>query len=172
MWHTAGVLTITDALVMLQAQTRPISDDSSEKEYSLAFEDKARLGVVPVDGVTFMQKYRTKHYASYLFESMIRPRYAGIQFRESGWVAVSRSPADPKNRCVYQHRYQLVAEIPSESTKAHASQAPAQLPSEALPYAKQFLLNSLAAKMRNDQRKLEDAMLRRFGDSVPLVPAI
>lgn len=155
-----------------RGQTRPISDDSSEKEYSLAFEDKVRLGVVPVDGVTFLQKFRTKHYASYLFESMIRPRYAGIQFRERGWVAVSRSPADLVNRCVYQQRYQLFAEIPSESSATHASQTQPQLPKESWPHVKQFLLNSLAAKMRNDQRKLEDAMRGKFGDSVPLVPAI
>jgi hypothetical protein len=158
--------------LIVRGQTRPISDDSSEKEYSLAFEDKARLGVVPVDGVTFLQKFRTKHYASYLFESMILPRYAGIQFRESGWVAVSRSPVDPENRCVYQQRYQLFAEVLSESSTPQASQARSQLPSEALPYVKQFLLNSLASKMRSDQRKLEEAMRCKFGDNVPLVPAI
>jgi hypothetical protein len=66
----------------------------------------------------------------------------------------------------------LFAEILSESSTLQASQTRSQLPSEALPYVKQFLLNSLVAKMWTDQRKLEEAMRCKFGDNVPLVPAI
>lgn len=138
---------------------------AAEKEYSLAFEDKARLGVVPIDGVTFLQKFKTSSYATYIWTSVIRPRRDGVQFRESGWIAMSRSPSDPEKRCMYRQHYQLFA----EPTRVQPSDQSAP---DAVAYMKSFLLNSLASKMRNDQRHLEDILLKKFGDTLPLVPAM
>lgn len=142
----------------LRLQMSVIDDQSSEKEYSISFEDKSRFGVVPIDGVTLVQQFKAPDYVMYMFMSVIRPQLDGIQFRECGFVAMTRSALDPR-RCIYRQQYQLFSDGPQDAGEASVA-------------LKNFLLNSLATKMRKDQRRLEDSLLQRFNASLPLVPPL
>jgi len=109
---------------------------------------------VNLRGVCLTRKFASDDHVAYIYTSIVRPALEGdLQFRECGWIKVTRSERDPQHASTFRTCYQVYSERrgrPSERTPG---------PFHQLGHLERFVLNSYGRNTRTLLQRVQDALL-------------
>lgn len=128
--------------------------------------------VAPLDGVSLVYLADSTEYHAYIWTAVVKSRdAAGGAFHVRGRVAMTRSAADPLQRCVYRQCIQLFGQAPTSAANAPTVTARGRPSTNCVADPSMMAgLNALTAKMRKNQRLLEGVLLKKCGSGDFVAP--
>lgn len=109
---------------------------------------------VNLRGVCVMRKFTSDDHVVYICTSIVRPALEGeLQFREIGWIKLTRSLTDPQHASTFRMSYQVHPERrgrPSELTSA---------PFPQLGHLERFVLTSYGRSTRTLLQRVQESLL-------------
>jgi hypothetical protein len=109
---------------------------------------------VNLRGVCLTRKFVSDDHVAFICTSIVRPALEGdLQFRECGWIKLTRSEIDTQHASTFRTCYQVYPERrgrPSERTSA---------PFHQLGHLERFVLNSYGRSTRTLLQRVQDSLL-------------